>query len=315
VSSASSEEPQGNPDLGTAEFLASVADMDVKPSSRSVSSKDDRVEPAPSEETRESAREGRDREPAPPSTVKRRRSLAQGVVLGAVAVGVAAWIAYAATRPPPTPASVPTTSTTTATAIATATPTAPTASAAGSTSPAATTAAPTATPIEEPTHKVWPIGCTAANRPCGLGCCMWDRGCEPGSCEEPLPANAQFDVRLAIAAVWPGTDESKRKPLLAADVYIRFGKDGVRRPIFYDRSVRATTEELGALLSAWIQPNLPGLPAIIELPPKGLLRGPERLVLCRGMHLKAESAGNTYWLWLSVAPAGEKPAELCAKVK
>ena len=66
-------------------------------------------------------------------------------------------------------------------------------------------------------------------------------------------------------------------------------------------------------MSAWIQPNAPWLPPLIEFPPKGRLAAPDRLMICRGMHFKAEAHGNTYWLWLSVLPAGEKAPDLCAK--
>ncbi len=159
-----------------------------------------------------------------------------------------------------------------------------------------------------------PVSCTQTNRPCGIGCCMWARGCEPGSCEERLP-EGEWELRLAIAAVWPGTDESKRKPLPSADVWLRFGKEGVRKSVFYDRPLRVTTSEVSQVVSAWIQPNAAWLPPIVEFPPKGLLRGPERLVLCRGLHLRAESRGNSYWLWMSILPVGDKPPELCAKVK
>ncbi len=310
-------------EMGTAEFLAGVSDEKPAPSSkpkpqepRTKPSKRDAEADAPGP-----TMSGHERDdPAPASAVKQRRSLVKGVVLGAAVVALLAIVVLKANVSPPPVPPLPTAAAPLAhpppqagegTGGVVSSAAVPVPSSSASAVPAGV--APSADPF--PVHKVWPIGCTATNRPCGLGCCMWDRGCEPGSCEETLP-DAEWDVRIAIAAVWQGSDEAKRKPLLDADVWIRFGnKERARQSLFYDRPLRVSTAQLNELMSTWIQPNMPWLPPLIELPPKGYLRSADRLVLCRGVHIKQEVHGNTFWLWLSVSPAGEKPPELCAKVK
>ncbi len=317
--------PNASAEMGTAEFLAKSG---TTTSSDGPDENEQRKPAAQSSSPPAGAPTMSGHETAPPSGAKR-RSMMQGIVLGGAFVAIVAVALVAGRSDRATGSGLQATG-----SGAAATSSAPSAGSARDARAAATTssgaqpaarspepsasalksaeAAPSSDPF--PQHKVWPIGCTAPNRPCGIGCCMWDRGCEPGSCEEPLPAG-EWDVRLAVATVWQGKDEGQKKPLKDADVWVRFGKDGVRKSLFYDRPIRATTADLGQLITAWIQPNAPWLPPLIELPPIGLLHGPSSLVLCRGMHLKHEDHGYTYWLWLSVSPAGEKAPEPCAKSK
>ncbi|MSP25955.1 MAG: serine/threonine protein kinase [Myxococcales bacterium] len=169
-------------------------------------------------------------------------------------------------------------------------------------------------PHDRPSEQVWPLGCTAAARPCGIGCCITERGCEPGSCDEPLPEGT-WELRATKVVFWPVSDEAKKAPLRKADVWLRAGKDGVRHTMLRDRPVRMTTKDLGHLLHAWVQPNEPGLPALLELSPRGLGKTPTRLALCRGLYLRGEVKGFAYWLWLTIVPAGERPAPLCPQTR
>jgi hypothetical protein len=174
----------------------------------------------------------------------------------------------------------------------------------------------TLAPVDSaPVNKAWPLGCLADKRPCGLGCCMWDRGCEPGGCDDPLPDAAEWDVRLAVAAVWPQGREPDKKVLHKADVFVRFGAGGTRKPLYWDQALRLGSEDMRQLISAWVQPNLPHLPGIVEFAPRAPTAGPTRLLHCRGFSMKADNGGNTYWLWISILPAGEKPPEPCNKVR
>jgi hypothetical protein len=240
--------------------------------------------------------------------------MAQGVVIGAALAVLAAGLVYGLRRTgagpsPPEP-----------TGPAAGVRSAPTAGSAASAHEATTstagqtTTAPTSTPTD-PGPRVWPLGCIAANRPCGIGCCIWDRGCEPGSCDEPLAAGEQWDLRLAKVAVWPFGDQSKLAPLKGADVWLRFGKDAVRRPLFGDRPLRVTSAELGGAFGGWIQPNAPGRPPLVEIAPRAPAEGRKRLVVCRGVHLSVDVGGFTYWLWISVLPVGEARPELCPKAR
>lgn len=319
----SSEPPEGaSAELGTAEF---VAELERQQSGGAGASSDADEEPydspsgehemlATGEHDDVVAHQGR-AEPSPPSTTKRRRSTAVGMLFG-VALATIAVLAYRlandtpATDSPPPPAPEASVSLATAATVDVPVPAAP---------PSATASIASAPPpaTRPPGPAVWPIGCTAAERPCGIGCCIWeaDRGCEPGSCEQPLAPDAPWDLRLAKIAVWPTSDKSKLVAIKKPDVWVRFGSGKVRQPLFANQPLRVTSADFADGFGAWLQPNTTGLPPVIEFAPRAARQARQRLVICRGLHLSVEAAGFTYWLWISVLPAGEPVPELCAKAR
>ena len=299
---AESAEMGGNDDaaLATNEFVA-LASLDV----------DSDAEPA--EESRGSSAASTEEAVAPPpSRIKRRRSLVQGFVLGALSLALIAAGAYFVVRQPPPREAAPSAM---ASAATTAMPAGSTPSSAPATvAKASSVTTETIEPATAPTRKHWPIGCTAERRPCGVGCCMWDHGCEPIGCTSPLPAGAEWDLRLAVVGIFPTGEPGRSSPLHKAELWLRIGKDGQRKPVFPDQPLRISTADLLEPLYTWVQPNVDPLPEVVDLPPRGP-RSPTGLLLCRGLILQADRGGMTYQVWLSLTPAGQEPPERCGKAQ
>ncbi len=244
-------------------------------------------------------------EPAPKSAVRRRRSMVTGFLLGAATLtlmALAFWQLRAPDERPPVDDSA--TSATTSNHSTTDTAEAPTA-ASGSAQPAvATSSAPPA-----PTYKIFPLGCNKQARPCGRGCCWWNRGCEPGSCTEPL-AEGDYRVRIAGVSRWRENQPPNPQVLVDAEVWLRIGKKGLRKQIPPDGLILSLAE-LKRPVWFWLQSNFSKNSRPVELKPVRFGKI-NRKLLCRGPRIKGTDAGYEYRIWLTLLPKNEAPPKLCA---
>ncbi len=251
----------------------------------------------------------------PPSVVRRRRSMALGFGLGAGTLGLALvgiWLSGALKPPPPPqdPLSGRRGHRTAATTVVTTSPPRSTA-----TAPLVATATATATATAHaPDRILYPIGCNKSERPCGHGCCIWHRGCEPYACDEPLPPDDPFRVTVTKVVAWPEGKPRDVHVFKDAEVFIRFGAEGHKQQLVPE-GLTVSGADVGEAFSMWIQVNDNKLPEpIIDLRPTGVSK--QNVVgrmLCRGIQTRIPRNGVVYSVWLAVRPEGAPKPELCGK--
>jgi len=254
-------------------------------------------------------------EPAPPSLVRRRRSMALGFGLGAATLSlilIAIWLS-GALKPPPPPREPLSERRGHRSASAVVTSGAPAAKPSATTSTATTSASAAPTTVHS-ARVLYPIGCNKAERPCGHGCCIWKRGCEPYACDQPLPPDDRFRVIFTKVVAWPEGKPREVHVFKDAEVFIRFGPDGHKVQLVPE-GLSVTGADLADAFSMWVQVNDDDLPEpIVDLRPTGVSKhNVVGRMLCRGIQTRIPRNGVVYSVWLAVRPEGAPKAELCSK--